>query len=159
MLHRLYQEIEEVKIWFDPTRRQPIDGAKPLDTSALSGWLREWYAKGRATDLRGPLPQTQLAPLLDRIDAQLPSDYLDFVTQTDGARLASCVVVHGLTGIREIVWPNENYYVIAEKTGHALAVKRGDRTGALYLINNEDDEARPYGKSLEKAVSDLLEPR
>lgn len=155
-LKSVQPEIATVKIWFDPMHPQPIDSDKPIDESTLTGWLRDWHAKGRTAGLHAPLPQSERSTCLDRIDAQLPTDYLELVAQTEGVRLAACVV-YGVAGIRQIVWTEANYYILAEiEMLGALAVKDGDRDAELYLLHYEDNDVRPVGTSLQKAVASLL---
>lgn len=149
-------EIVDVKIWFDPMHPHPTRVDKPIDSSTLTGWLREWRSKGRVTDLRKPLLSAEREALLGRIDAQLPPDYLELAAQTDGAKLMTCTV-HGVAGIRKIVWPEKNFYILAEIEGHgALAVQEGSQDAMLYFLDYEDNEARPVGKSFKDAVTDFL---
>ena len=149
-------EIVDVKIWFDPMRPYGTGVDRPVDASALTGWLCEWYAKGRVAGLHAPLPQSERSALLSRIDAQLPSDYLELVAQTEGATLAACTV-HGMAGIRQVVWPDANYYIVAEmeKLG-VLAVKEGERNAQLYFSQYEDGAVQAIGTSLKKALDRLL---
>lgn len=155
-LKSVQPEIANVKIWFDPMHPSSVTTSAAVDASALSGWLREWHAKGRVTGLHSPLPEAERTAYLEHIDAQLPYDYLNFVAQTEGATLATCVV-YGVAKIRQIVWPEANYYLIAEiEELGALAVKEGDRNAELYLLHYEDNDAQPVGTSLPKAIADLL---
>lgn len=148
--------ISDVKIWFDPMHPHAPSADKLADVSALRGWLREWHAKGLATNLHAPLPPAECSAHLARIDAQLPIDYLELLAQSDGARLARCVIF-GAAEARKVVWPEANYYVIAEIEGMgALAVKEGDRNAEIYLLRYEENDVRPVGTSLQKALSDLL---
>jgi hypothetical protein len=149
-------EIANVKIWLDPMRPLAVPPDQPVDVSALTGWLHEWYAKGRVTGLRAPLSESERAACFERIDARLPPDYLDLVAQTEGATLATCTV-HGAREIRKLVWPDANYYLIAEIKGlGALVVKEDDRDSMLYFLHYENNDVRPVGASLQKAIADLL---
>lgn len=126
------------------------------DASALTGWLREWHAKGRVSDLRAPLLGAERAAHLEHIDAPLPPDYLDLVTQTEGATLAGCVV-YGVAEIRKIVCLKANYYLISEIPGlGALAAKEGERNAELYFLHYENNDAQPIGTSFPGAVAGLL---
>ena len=155
-LKSVQPEIVDVKIWFDPMHPHSVDKGQLIDESALSGWLREWSDKGRVAGLHAPLPQSERSAYLTRIDAQLPPDYLELVAQTEGARFAACVV-YGVTGIRQIVWPEANYYILAEIEGlGALAVKDADQDAELYLLHYEDNDSRSVGTSFQKAVANLL---
>ena len=155
-LNAVRPEIANVKIWLDPMQPLAVTTDKPVDVSALTGWLREWYAKGRVAGLHAPLPESERAACFERIDARLPSDYLDLMAQTEGATLTACTV-HGAREIRQLVWPEANYYLVAEIEGlGALAVKEDDRDAVLYLLHYEDNDARPVGTSLPKAIADLL---
>lgn len=149
-------EIADVRIWLDPMHPYPVNVNTLFDTSALTGWLREWYAKGYVADLHAPLPLSERAAYLARIDAQLPSDYLELVAQTEGARLMA-FIVYGVRGVRQVVWPEANYYIVAEMESlGALAVKDGDRTAELYLLHYEDNDTRSMGTTFQKAVAELL---
>lgn len=155
-LKTVQPEIADVKIWLDPMRPHSSEADKPVDASALTGWLRKWNAKGFVAGLHDPLQESERAECLARVDAQLPQDYLELVAQTEGANLAICVV-YGVAGIRQIVWPEANYYILAEIEGlGALAVKDGDRHAELYLLHYEDNDAESVGTSFQKAVADLL---
>lgn len=155
-LRTVQSEITDVKIWFDPMRPRSVGLNMPIDPSRLTGWLREWFAKGQISGLHTPLPQSDRAELLARIDAQLPSDYIEVIDQTEGARLDSCAIC-GVAGIREIVLPEAIYYVIAEIEGlGVLAVKAADRDAELYLLNYENSDVRPMGSSIQNAVTELL---
>ncbi len=157
-LRSVQPEIADVKIWFDPMRPHSVGADNSVDASALTGWLREWDAKGRVAGLHAPLSEAERSVYLARIDAQLPPDYIELVAQTEGAKLAACVV-YGVAGIRRIVWPEANYYIVAEIEGlGALAVKDGDRNAELYLLHYEDNGAQLVGTSFQKAVADLLRP-
>lgn len=149
-------EIADVKIWLDPMRPRSAAVGKAVDAFALTGWLREWYARGRVTGLHAPLPEPERAACLVRIDARFPPDYLDVIAQTEGATLPGCVV-YGAARIRQVVGPDANYYIVSEIDGlGALAVKDGSRDAGLYLLHYEDDDARPLGQSLRAALADLL---
>ena len=155
-LDSIQPEIIDVKIRFDPMHPPPISTDKPIDESALTGWLREWHAKGQVAGLHASLPKSEQATYLDSIDALLPPDYLELVAETEGVELAACVV-YGLAGIRHVVLPEATYYMLAEIEGlGALAVKDGNRNAELYFLHYEDNDARPVGTSFQKAIVDLL---
>jgi hypothetical protein len=150
--------ITDVKIWFDPMHPHVPSADKSVDASALRGWLREWHAKGLVADLHAPLPPAECAARIARIDAQLPTDYLELVAQTEGARLAASVV-YGVAETRQVVWPEANYYIMAEiEWIGALAVKEGDRNAEIYLLRYDENNVRPVGTSLQKALTDLSSP-
>lgn len=155
-LKAVQAEITDVRIWFDPMYPHPVDVNKSGDASMLTGWLREWWSKGYVADLHAPLSPSERATYLARIDAQLPSDYLKLVAQTEGVRLMT-LMVSGVAGIRQVVWPETNYYIIAEMEGlGALTVKDGEQSGELYLLHYEDNVARSMGTTFHKAVAELL---
>lgn len=153
-LKSVQPDITDVKIWFDPTQPKPIDTV--VDASALTGWLRDWNAKGIISSLHAPLSESKRSEYLDRVDAQLPPDYLELVSQTEGVHLAGCIV-HGISAIRQIALPDASYYTLAELEGlGALAVKDGMSDAELYFLHYEDNDVRPLGKSLQNALVALL---
>lgn len=155
-LKSVQPDIIDVRLWFDPTQRTIIDRDSVVDASALTGWLRDWNSKGIISSLHAPLSESQRSEYLDRVDAQLPADYLELVSQTEGVHLAGCIV-HGVSKIRQIALPDANYYVLAELEGlGALVVKDGMSDAELYCLHYEDNDVRPVGKSLQNAVVDLL---
>jgi hypothetical protein len=149
-------EIVDVKVWFDPMS-PPIGSSSRLTGKILLGEpLQRWNAKGLVRDLHPPLSESERTVYLDRLDAQLPLDYLELISQTNGAKVATCTI-YEVTQIRQIAWPDVNYYGIAEIEGlGALAVKEGNRDRELYLLRYEESDARRVGASLYPAVSDIL---
>jgi hypothetical protein len=155
-LNTVRPEIADAKIWIDPMHPHFMEVDKSINASALAGWLREWHAKGRVAGLHAPLPELEREAYLARMDTRFPIDYLELVAQSEGAILAVCVV-YGVTKIRQIVWPEANYYIIAEIEGlGAVAVKDEDKNAELYLLHYEANNAWPLGTSFQKAVATLL---
>ncbi len=153
-LRAVHPDFSEVKIWFDPMQVPSFSAGRAVEISALTGWLHEWHAKGWVSNLQPPLPQTRRAAHLSRIHADLPREYLDLVSQTEGARIRSCLV-YGIGAIRQISWPDASYYILAEKVGiGALAVRKGG--SGLQLLHYEDGEATSAGHSFQHALVSLL---
>jgi hypothetical protein len=146
-------QVVEMKIWCDPMRPSSDEPEGPVDTSMLTGWLREWFAKGMVSNLHAPLPESDRAALIGQITARLPADYVDLVGQTEGAKIGACTV-YGLKKIREVVQPQATYYIVAELEGiGALVISEGGHDGVLHLMPYEGGDAKPIGSSLEQALS------
>jgi len=152
-LRRVQSRIIDVKIWFNPMH--PRDVSRPEKSVPLSGWLKDWYKKGKINGIKVPLSEQERMAALASIDAALPSDYVDIISQTDGAKIGDCTI-HGAENIRKIVLENANYYVLVdtELTG-GIVVKEGTQDGELYAIDYEDDSLRPIGKSLKDAIENM----
>jgi hypothetical protein len=133
-----------------------IDIREHIDSSALTGWLHDWYVKGKVSNLRAPLAPSRRSGYFDRIDSRLPQDYLECVAQTEGVKISTCLI-HGASEIRKIILPDANYYMLADLKGQgALLVKEGNQQGELYFNSYEDDELLPVGKSLQSALAKVL---
>lgn len=153
-LEEVQADIAGVKIWLDPMRPVAVADEKLIDASALTGWLREWYDQGRVSELCSPLPDSERAGYLDQIDAALPSDYLEFVMQCEGARLESGII-YGIAAARQVALPSANYYILAEFDDlGVVAVRRGEYSGQLYLLQYDDD-SQEMGNVLTRAVVNI----
>jgi hypothetical protein len=145
--------IDDMRIWLNPAER-PSPGAEAV--VPLAGWARSWVEQGLLTRLQAPLPQAVRERALEGVDAALPADYLELAAQMNGAEFRSCAV-HGLGNIRKIVSPEANYYVLAECSGSALAVREGSRDGALVALLYEDDRVETVGAVFKEAVELLAD--
>jgi hypothetical protein len=122
----------------------------------LTGWPLTWVEQGLLTRLRSPVPEAERERTLESIDALLPADYRELATQTDGGQFRACFI-HGPGKIRKIVSPEANYYVLAECSKSALAVREGSRRGLLFVMHYEDDITEEAGVSFRKAVERLAD--
>lgn len=147
-------EVADVTVWTDPMCGRPKGDEVPVDPAMLNGWLRELYTSCRLTDLRSPLVGPQRAALIAQIDAQLPLDYLELTKQMDGTRVGECKI-HGLTSVRKVALSSDNYYILAEGDGGALAVKDGDRSGELYRLSYEKDGVQPLNQPFKTALAEF----
>lgn len=148
-------EVRDVKLLADPM--VPAEAAKPrpLGREALVGWVAEWAAQREMAGLAEPLPQPARERLLQQIEAELPSDYLDLVSQTEGLEINGCRV-YGLAEVREVVMEDASYYILAEmKDRGVLAVRRGSPEAETHFLPY-DTRGIPAGPSLREAVERLL---
>lgn len=127
-----------------------------LKTPTLTGWVKALADEVNARAF-SPLPAGRRAEFLQAIDSSLPSDYDELVSQTEGMELAP-VSINGVQGIRSLVLPHGNYYVLASLQDDRgdLAVKQGERTARLYLLNSEGQEIDVLGSSFRDALEKLL---
>jgi hypothetical protein len=144
-------EVADVTVWMDPMRGRPKGDEVLVDPATLKGWPRELSTSCQLADPRSPLVGSQRAALIAQIDAQLPPDYLELIEQMDGARAGECKV-HGLRSVRKVALANDNFYILAEDDGGALAVKDGSRDGKLYRLSYEGDDAQPLNQSFRTAL-------
>ena len=124
----------QVTIWIDPMipspRKEPID-----DPSRLKAWLQAAKSDIRARSLWKPLPNEMFQSYQRRIDAELPSDYLELVALTEGVEVytddTSLCTILGMAAIRRVVQPHpeENLYVLAEHTATGKESWPCQRTG------------------------------
>ena len=146
--------ITDVKIWLDPMRPEKI---LPCEADiSLSGWLYEWQKQGSVSDLRAPLTPKERMDALKRIDAALPADYVEMLSQSDGLKIGE-YQIYGAMGLRKIVTEDANYYALAESgLQRGLVVKENSADSELFLLDYEEDSIRPIGKSLQEAVESAL---
>jgi hypothetical protein len=131
-------------------------GQGPLEAPTLTGWVKALADDFNAKTL-SPLSADRRAEFLQTIDSSLPNDYNELVSQTEGMELAP-VSINGVQEIRSLVLPHGNYYVLASLQDDRgdLAVKQGERTGRLYLLDSEGQEIEVLGSSLRGALKKLL---
>jgi hypothetical protein len=102
-----------------------------------------------------PATSAEEASADEEIEAKLPSDYADLVTQTRG-READGVRVLEPGSIRSLVMEDANYAVIAEAQDRGvLAVKKGSASPTIYFLGYEDERPRALGTSLRDAIERL----
>jgi hypothetical protein len=147
-------EVADVTVWVDPIHGRPKTEEVPVEPATLSGWPRELFASGQLTVPRAPVREPQRAALIEQIDSQLPLDYLEFTKQMDGARVGECKI-NGLTSVRKVALSSDNYYILAEDDGGALAVKDGDRTGELFRLSYERDDVHRLNQSFKTALAEF----
>ena len=70
------------------------------------------------------------------------------------ARVGGCKI-HGLTSVRKVALSSDNYYILAEDDGGALAVKDGDRGGELYRLSYQRDDIQPLNQSFKTALAEF----
>jgi hypothetical protein len=151
-------EIRDVRILADPMTPQAAEPRRSKEPEALTAWPGEWSRKWRLANLSEPLPEPQRCRILDQLDSTLPADYLELVGQTEGLEVQGSVV-YGLSGVRSVVLPAANYYVLAEFADRGvLAVKQGQSDGRVYFVDYEGQEEE-MGSSFHMAVERLLETR
>lgn len=149
-------EIRYLKVWMDPTQPSSLSVQRPEDPSKLRGWLKELHARGLVAGLYEAPCDSKRRESLSGIDAKLPDDYIDLVSQTDGAIVGNWTI-WGPNAIRKVALPLANYYVLAESEGKgALLVREGDTEPRLYFVSAESDEVQEIGKSLSLAIDERL---
>jgi hypothetical protein len=128
--------VAEVSIHLDPMK--PVRPDRVTDSS-LHGWVKEWFEDGLIRDLYAPLPEPERIRKLVGLNTVLTSHYLEFVSQTEGATYASSVTVHGLAGVRKVVGPDENAYVLAEDVASStlLAAHEGAQYPELHFSHHD----------------------
>lgn len=148
-------EIKDVKVLADPMVPVVAEPRGLIEPDTLRDWPGEWATKWQLTDLREPLSEPQRRQVLEQLDAKLPADYLELVTQTEGLAFDECVV-YGLSEVRSVVLPAQNYYILAELADRGtLAVKEGQSDGKIYFVDYEGQEEE-MGTSFRAAVERLL---
>ncbi|MBF0474982.1 MAG: hypothetical protein HQK59_03960 [Deltaproteobacteria bacterium] len=154
-LNAMDAEIVDVRVWFNPM--QPWHTSEPLeDTKTLSGWLSVLNQHERIKDTQRPLSEESRNVLIETIDSQLPADYLDAIKQTEGFTVDNCRVF-GISEIRKVTLPAQDYYIIAEverKAGFVLTV--GERSSELSWLEYEDDRPQPQPRKLGCSLSEYL---
>ncbi len=143
--------VADVTVWMDPMRERPKGDEVLVDPATLSSWPQELFATCQLTDPRAPLAGTRRAALIAQIDAELPPDYLEFIEQMDGARARECKI-HGLASVPKVALADDNFYILAEDDGGALAVKDGSRDGELYKLSYERDDVQKVNRSFRIAL-------
>lgn len=140
-----------VTVWMDPMLGRPRSDEAPVDPATFRGWPRELLTACQLGSARPPLVGQQRAMRIAQIDAQLPRDYLELTEQMDGAQAGACKI-HGLANVRKVVLSTDNFYILAEDDGGALAVKDGSAAGELYKLSYEGGGARALNQPFRTAL-------
>ncbi|NLW49187.1 MAG: hypothetical protein GXY86_17875 [Firmicutes bacterium] len=128
-----------------------------LIPNQLIGWLNQWTQKWKLELIKPPLSKAQRENLIKQKDTTFPKDYLELISHTDGFKVNHCEI-HGLSSIRSIVWPDNNFYILAEVEGKgSIGVIQGDKKGELFYLDNEDDGSEGVGDSLRAFIEKELQ--
>jgi hypothetical protein len=96
-------------------------------------------------NLQIPYSRETIERELAKFDAVFPTDYIDFMTRSDGCVVDGCEVL-GLTKIRQVVFENANYHILAEIEGRGvLAVEGRPSSGNLCMIDYVDETVISMG--------------
>jgi hypothetical protein len=150
---------------FDDTLCFPNKEAEVLlATASLSGESKEtiklkvWLVKGRIFSLtfnKSPenLSITSSSQILDMKIVNNPmelnsSENLDFADTA----LPKDFVKNSDFRTREIIFDDDNYYVLTEMAYGVIAVKSGSYDGGLYLLQYEDENIKTLGTSFKEAL-------
>ncbi len=148
--------VDDFRVLVDPMRPSVGQPSASLDPAVVSGWLREWFETEQPSQVRRPLPAEQRDDILREIQTRLPIDYLEAMAQTNGFRLGP-MAVYGLTELRELVLPSDNYWTLAEfEDDGVLVVRRQGRDGALFFVSFDGEHAEPMGMSFRSAAERRL---
>lgn len=148
-------EIQEVKVLVDPMVPAETTKERSVAASALTGWLAQWAIEWQLSSLREPLPPEQRSEKLGQIEATVPPDYVELVSQTEGLQVDGCRV-YGLSDVREVALPDATYYVLAEMEDRGVvAVRQGQSDGALFFFAY-DAKPTPMGLLFREAVESLV---
>jgi hypothetical protein len=101
---------------------------------------------------RDPTVTEAVAGDVSHIDATLPADYFELLSTPTVAGAANCQLLNP-SQIRTVVLPDRNYYAVADcPDGSALLIARGERDGALYRMNPEEEIPIRVAESLRDAL-------
>jgi len=149
-------EIINTDILVDVSREQIYQLVSVKDTSILTGKLREWLKKWEIRDLCILDNKNMHKYFLKQIDAKLPDEYLDLAYQVEKFKIKH-IEFNGLSQIRSILTPDDNYYILLEISGQGvIAVKHGAKTPVLYYVDNEDHDFKEIKQNLYEYVDDEL---
>jgi len=78
-------EVTEVQILFDPMLKPIVAPASAVGDIKLHGWAAGWETDGLISGLKLPSSPLDQVSYLNDFDVKFPNDYLELITQTDGA--------------------------------------------------------------------------
>ncbi len=114
-------------------RKQPDSGGAPR--AAIPEHIEAWLAAHGAVGLSPALRAEKIEHTIQRVESQLPEDYVELIRSTEGLALAQGgIQVMGIREIDELHLASGDYYRLAEiaDTG-VLCVRRGDTSGNVYF--------------------------
>jgi hypothetical protein len=150
--------VSVVRVWIlvDPMSSESEKTDLPKNEPEIHGWLQEWKVSRHITNFRFPLSSSEREKAIAKTHSRLPQDYLELVSQTEGCRIDNCLV-EGLSGIRKIVRPDANFYILAEIENHgSIAVMEGQIESELYYLDSENEVPQLLGQLFRKAIESIL---
>ena len=110
-----------------------------LEAPVIKGWASDWLKQFHFNRLNSPLPLRQRIKLTNCLSTALPNDYVEIISQTEGAESDYCKIF-GISEIRNLILTDARYDVIAEiKNKGVLAVKHNTNDAIIFFIDYEDN--------------------
>ncbi len=133
-------EVVKVNVLIDLMEKE-LFAVKPLqDKSNLKGWIRKLAEENNISGLREPLALPVRQKIINQLDINFPSDYLDIINQTEGISIRTFIKVLGLLQVRTLVLPlnDMSFYILCEIEGKgALGIKQENNVSELFYLDNE----------------------
>jgi hypothetical protein len=127
-----------------------------MSPTELTGWVRTFAAKWSAKATAHPIAVADRQRIIEQMDAVLPVDYVDLVSQTEGLEVNTWRI-HGFADIRRIPQPEHNYFILAESAeGDAIAVRQRSNESEVYFLQTGEEPAVALGKSFVRALEKQL---
>jgi hypothetical protein len=103
-------------------------------------------------DARKALSEEKINEKIKQLDVFLPPDYLDILKHADGIETES-YELHGLSNAWQLPQEDADYLILVMIKGNGyIGVQRGNKDGALFYIDNINDEIQSLGNSIAIAI-------
>ena len=126
------------------------------DNETFNGPLQELKQNYSLTQIKKPLPDKQRDLFIKQCETKLPADYISLCEQTNGFRINEASV-SGLGSWQSVPLEDDNYLMLAEKSGGCLTIKQSKRSTKLKYHSYEDEtDIRDLGDKFLKALDTFL---
>ena len=149
-------ELKEIKLLADPMAKPEISQQITVSALEISGPINNISQLGTLNNLKKPIAIARRKILIQNLNAALPEDYLEIVSQTEGLTTDICTI-YGLYEIKSLILSNDNYYILSEiETEGAIAVKQDTKTAELYFLDYDGRPPVKMGTSLVEAIKSKI---
>lgn len=144
-----------VEIWTDPMRPPLLPTPMPDISNRLHGWVKEFALTHRSSGGFEPLSIGDQSKLVEQLRIELPSEYLQVISQTEGLQFNTWRIL-GLSSIRTIVRDSDTILVLVEfDEGGILGMRTDDKANLVFLsFTPREEVALP--SSFREAVATTL---
>lgn len=149
-----FQRIEIHRDPMQPSEQPPHSQDTTLGQIDLPEWLHPFLVRNEISNVSPPLESSEREQILRRIDAVLPSDYLELAQHCDGLQVRDWSIL-GPSEVYDVALPQGRHYVVASCDGQgALAVRAQTHDDPLlYFFDYDSGEPIAVGTSLGTALT------
>jgi hypothetical protein len=153
-LRRAITSIDRFKVNNDPMEELDLEVKVEFyqQEETLNGLLGNLEKQYTLTEVRKAIPDPQRKLFVKLSETKFPADFLELYEQTNGFVIDG-VQVEGFGSMWTVDLEDGSYWVIAEKEGGTLSIRKSSRKAQLKYHSTEDEsDIRPLGSEFLSAL-------